>query len=319
MRKRQEEVAKEAITCSMDARRSNQQHNESTSKHNRQKTNNGSLKKDATEVVRDKADLHNLSQDSGLSHSPVQGVQLSIGQPIKHIAEAAGERKSPASESYWQIGRPVSHLEEAAHLDGQVGNLRRKERRWSLGGLNIFKRREREGRGSSVGGGETVEEKPPPLPPKNTNVFQPSLQVRGGEVRGREMKVDDMRENERRVGRVQNEVAPPIFPHLRPDLQYPEGGGGRLEEGGYYYDPRHAPHIYHPRSRNIMFVGPIDVDMVDVDMMDVDMVDMDMMDEDNDKNRNISQVSPGCLPCEPQVSPGCLQDVSRVLGVSQRQ
>ena len=84
-----------------------------------------------------------------------------------------------------------------------------------------------------------MEEKPPPLPPKNTNVFQPSLQVRGGEVR----EVKDVKESELRVGRVQNEVAQPIFPHLRPDLQYPEGGGGRLEEGGYYYDPRHAPHI----------------------------------------------------------------------------
>merc|ERR1719458_1324657 len=221
----------------MEAGRSNQQHNDRTSKQDRRKINNASVKREAMEVVRVKADLHNLSQDSGLSHSPVQGVQLTIGQPIRHIAEAAG---APLDESRRQIGKPDRHMEQAAHLDGQAANLRRgrKERRWSLGGLNIFKRREREGRGSSVGGGETVEEKPPPLPPKNTNVFQPSLQVRGGEVRGREMKVDDMRENERRVGRVQNEVAPPIFPHLRPDLQYPEGGGGRLEESGYYYDPR---------------------------------------------------------------------------------
>ena len=72
--------------------------------------------------------------------------------------------------------------------------------------------------------------------PKNTNVFQPSLQVRGGEVR----EVADRGESDKRLCRVQNEVAPPIFPHLRPDLQYPEVGGGRLEEGGYYYDPRHA-------------------------------------------------------------------------------
>ena len=55
------------------------------------------------------------------------------------------------------------------------------------------------------------------------------------------MQPDKTRESENRVvGRVaaQSEVVPPIFPHLRPDLQYPEGGGGRLEEGGYYYDPR---------------------------------------------------------------------------------
>ena len=238
VRERQE-VVREGSKHSMEARRSNQQHNDSTSKQDRRKTNNASLNRETTmDVVRDKADLHNLSQDSGLSHSPVQGVQLTIGQPIRHIAE-------PSDECYRQIGKPVRHIEQAAHLDGQAANLRRgrKERRWSLGGLNIFKRREREERGSSVGGGgeggEKLEEKPPPLPPKNTNVFQPSLQVRGGEVR----EVKDVRESESRVGRVQTEVAQPIFPHLRPDLQYPEGGGGRLEEGGYYYDPRHAPHI----------------------------------------------------------------------------
>ena len=205
------------------------QHNNNSS-NNLKSTNASSSRMETMEVVRDKADLHNLSQDSGLSHSPVQGVQLTIGQPIRHIAE----RRSPMDEPFRQIGKPVRHLEQAAHLDGQVGNLRRgrKERRWSLGGLNIFKRREREGRGNSVDGGE----KPPPLPPKNTNVFQPSLQVRGGEV-----QPDKTRESENRVvGRVaaHSEVVPPIFPHLRPDLQYPEGGGGRLEEGGYYYDPR---------------------------------------------------------------------------------
>ena len=237
---------KERSNHSTEARRSTQQHNDSTSKQDRRKINNGSVKREVMEVVRDKADLHNLSQDSGLSHSPVQGVQLTIGQPIRHIAEAAG---ASLDESFRQIGKPVRHMEQAAHLDGQAANLRRgrKERRWSLGGLNIFKRREREGRGSSVGGGEKMEEKPPPLPPKktnvappNTNVFQPSLQVRGGEVR--EVK-ERTRESEKRAGRVQNEVAPPIFPHLRPDLQYPEVGGGRLEEGGYYYDPRQAsPH-----------------------------------------------------------------------------
>ena len=233
VRERQEAISNQSME---DTRRSNQQHNDSTSKQDRRKTNDGSLKRETMiEVVRDKADLHNLSQDSGLSHSPVQAVQLTIGQPIRHIAE-------PSDQCYRQIGKPVRHIEQAAHLDGQAANLRRgrKERRWSLGGLNIFKRREREERGSSVGGaGENLEEKPPPLPPKNTNVFQPSLQVRGGEVR----EVAEARESELRVGRVQTEVAQPIFPHLRPDLQYPEGGGGRLEEGGYYYDPRHATHI----------------------------------------------------------------------------
>ena len=233
------ETGREGSNHSMEAGRSNQQHNDRTSKQDRRKINNASVKREAMEVVRDKADLHNLSQDSGLSHSPVQGVQLTIGQPIRHIAEAAG---APLDESRRQIGKPVRHMEQAAHLDGQAANLRRgrKERRWSLGGLNIFKRREREGRGNSVGGGEKMEEKPPPLPPKNTNVFQPSLQVRGGEVR--EVK-ERTRESEKRAGRVQNEVAPPIFPHLRPDLQYPEVGGGRLEEGVYYYDPRHASHM----------------------------------------------------------------------------
>ena len=222
---------------SMESSRRVTQHDDSTSKQDQRRTKNGSTKREVMEVVRDKADLHNLSQDSGLSHSPVQGVQLTIGQPIRHIAEAAGEKKS--DESYRQIGKPVRHIEQAAHLEGQAANLRRgrKERRWSLGGLNIFRRREREVRGSSVGGeGEKMEEKPPPLPPKNTNVFQPSLQVRGGEVR----EVGERGESDKRLGRVQNEVAPPIFPHLRPDLQYPEVGGGRLEEGGYYYDPRHA-------------------------------------------------------------------------------
>ena len=53
------------------------------------------------------------------------------------------------------------------------------------------------------------------------------------ETQLRESRVAEGRPHEAWVGEV-----PPIFPHLRPDLQYPDAGGSRLGEGGYYYDPR---------------------------------------------------------------------------------
>ena len=50
----------------------------------------------------------------------------------------------------------------------------------------------------------------PPLPPKNSNVFQPTMQVR---------------------------PQPVIFPQLQADLKYPEAGA-QIVHGGHYYDPR---------------------------------------------------------------------------------
>lgn len=152
--------------------------------------------------VREKSELHNISQDSGLSHSPIHQElpQLTIGKPIGHI-------DSPPPQS-----------------------TGKKERKWKIGG--IFRRRSKEikssdlsdsvvqakppvpllpERNASVQQGAS-EERPPPLPPKCSNVFQPSLAVRGGE-------------NSRQ-----------IFPHLRADLQYPEHPS--QVNTGYYYDQR---------------------------------------------------------------------------------
>ena len=68
------------------------------------------------------------------------------------------------------------------NLRGREG---RKESRWNIGAL--FRRKEREvvskGVTTEAPVGGAVSDKPPPLPPKNSHVFQPSLQVRGGQGR----------------------------------------------------------------------------------------------------------------------------------------
>eukprot|EP00092_Neocalanus_flemingeri_P028135 GFUD01030555.1.p1 GENE.GFUD01030555.1~~GFUD01030555.1.p1 ORF type:complete len:1478 (+),score=209.49 GFUD01030555.1:136-4569(+) len=172
-------------------------------------------------LVRNKADLHNISQDSGLSHSPIQhqyeAPQLTIGNPIKHIDN---------------LRPPI-----------QKDNKKEKSTKWNFGGLfkkkGTVKNSESEGeingedtvlstpqgryRGDSVkkviNNNISLPERnagirPPPLPPKNSNVFQPTMQVKGGQ-----------------------QDQPHIFPHLRADTQYPNPGG-RIENSGYYYDPR---------------------------------------------------------------------------------
>ena len=156
-------------------------------------------------------DLHNISQDSGLSHSPIQQEvpQLTIGNPIKHIDNLAHRLK--------------------------VGQVKEKGSRWNLGGL--FKKRSEKNNseltselsdtGKARSRGDNIHKKvtnnnlvlpernaavqqtPPPLPPKNSNIFQPTMQVRGG----------------------------PIFPQLQADIQYPEPGH-HIVQAGYYYDPR---------------------------------------------------------------------------------
>eukprot|EP00090_Calanus_glacialis_P037984 TRINITY_DN6607_c0_g1_i1.p1 TRINITY_DN6607_c0_g1~~TRINITY_DN6607_c0_g1_i1.p1 ORF type:complete len:1476 (-),score=228.81 TRINITY_DN6607_c0_g1_i1:131-4558(-) len=171
-------------------------------------------------LVRNKADLHNISQDSGLSHSPIQqfeAPQLTIGNPIKHIDN---------------LRPPI-----------QKENKKEKSNKWNFGGL--FKKKssvkdiQSEGeinvedtvlgtpqgryRGDSDKNvinnnislpARNSGNRPPPLPPKNSNVFQPTMQVKG-------------RQHDQ----------PHIFPHLRADLQYPDPGC-RIENSGYYYDPR---------------------------------------------------------------------------------
>ena len=150
-------------------------------------------------TVRERVDVHNISQDSGLSHSPIHQElpQLTIGKPIGHIDLPPQPRSG------------------------------RKEKKWNIGG--IFRRRSKEIKSSDLPRSPVVQstpsqpalpernssfrqdERPPPLPPKTSNVFQPSLAVRGGSHQ--------------------------IFPHLRADLQYPEPSS-QPASTGYYYDQR---------------------------------------------------------------------------------
>jgi len=169
-------------------------------------------------LVRSKDDLHNISQDSGLSHSPIQqyeAPQLTIGSPIKHInnseAQTPKENKKVKS-SKWNFGGifkkkgSVKNSESDSELNAEATGV--PEGRY--GGASDKK---------VINNNISLPErnagiKPPPLPPKNSNVFQPTMQVKGGQP-----------------------DQPHIFPHLRADVQYPNQGC-RIENSGYYYDPR---------------------------------------------------------------------------------
>ena len=144
------------------------------------------------------SDLHNISADSGLSHSPIQREtpQLSIGRPIKHVDHLQQPvHHDPGKQergSRWRglfrrkTGQKVSDSssELSAVTDTKAGgNI-------SVAGKKVTN--------NSLVLPERNAGAPPPLPPKNSNIFKPSIQVRG--------------------------AAPPVmFPasHLRPDLQYP--------------------------------------------------------------------------------------------------
>ena len=66
-----------------------------------------------------------------------------------------------------------------------------------------------------------ASQQPPPLPPKNTNIFQPTMQVRG----------------QAQLQQDQQQHQTMIFPQLQPDVQYPDPGS-KVVQAGYYYDPR---------------------------------------------------------------------------------
>jgi len=165
-------------------------------------------------LVRSKDDLHNISQDSGLSHSPIQqyeAPQLTIGSPIKHINNfetPTPKENKKVKSSKWNFGGIFKKkgLVKPSESDSE---------------LNV----EATGVPEGVSGKKVINNnislpernagiKPPPLPPKNSNVFQPTMQVKGGQP-----------------------DQPHIFPHLRADVQYPNPGC-RIENSGYYYDPR---------------------------------------------------------------------------------
>ena len=166
--------------------------------------------------VRDKADLHNLSQDSGLSHSPVlrpATPQLQIGRPIQQLAPSptpplnTAKQKLPVWRNLGGIFKKKSssvNKKTPSEVSSEI-NTERTE-------LD----RGKEGSGA-----------PPPLPPRTSNVFQPTLEVRGGE-----------------------QGQPALFPALRADLQYPARSDQLVSGGGtpHYYEPR-LGHYIRPGSQ----------------------------------------------------------------------
>ena len=138
------------------------------------------------------ADLHNLSADSGLSHSPIQqeAPRLTIGRRIGHIDQPGPDTQAKEKGSRWSLG---GLFKKRSSLKSSESHSEPKERNASH-------------QAGSPG---------PPLPPKNSNVFQPTMQVRP------------------RPG----QHHPVIFPQLQADLQYPEPGT-QIVHGGHYYDPR---------------------------------------------------------------------------------
>jgi len=171
-------------------------------------------------LVRNKADLHNISQDSGLSHSPIQpyeAPQLTIGNPIKHIDNL----RPPIQKENKKVKNTKWNFGGLFKKKGQVKNS------GSYGEINVDVPALSTPQGRYRGDSDmkvinnnislparNVGIRPPPLPPKNSNIFQPTMQVKGGQ-----------------------HDQPHIFPHLRADLQYPNPGC-RIENSGYYYDPR---------------------------------------------------------------------------------
>ena len=134
-------------------------------------------------LVRSKDDLHNISQDSGLSHSPIQqyeAPQLTIGSPIKHINNSYSpipKENKKTKSSKWNFGG----------IFKKKGSVKNSE---SDSELNVEATGVPEGRYRSdkkvINNNVCLPErnagiKPPPLPPKNSNVFQPTMQVKGGQ------------------------------------------------------------------------------------------------------------------------------------------
>ena len=146
------------------------------------------------------SDLHNLSADSGLSHSPIhpqEAPRLTIGRRIGHIDQPRPEAKEKGSK--WNLGGLFKKRNSLKTSEHQHSELKGGQARLLLPERNASCQ------ASSPG---------PPLPPKNSNVFQPTMQVRPP-----------------------GQPQPVIFPQLQADLQYPEPGT-QIVHGGYYYDPR---------------------------------------------------------------------------------
>ena len=140
-------------------------------------------------TVKSKDDLHNLSQDSGLSHSPThmhtESPQLTIGQPIRHMdnlqvihrmdslqPKLGAAQKKEKQGSKWNFGslfkrRPTGSDGEEGEEEAKTGFLGRRKRGGSKKKLNT----------SVSAPPRSTADVPPPLPPKNTNVFQPTMQV----------------------------------------------------------------------------------------------------------------------------------------------
>ena len=92
-------------------------------------------------MVKNKEDLHNLSHDSGLSHSPIQphpeSPQLTIGQPIKHVENLKPPRTrvtgmNKNKNSRWNFGSLFKRKTGTKIYSGSDSEVREEE------GIGVF-------------------------------------------------------------------------------------------------------------------------------------------------------------------------------------